>query len=295
MGVRWMIRQMKYYIAVVEAGSFSEAAEACHISQSAVSQQIKALEEELQVTLLERRGRRFAVTPAGQWFYQRAKRHVAEMDSTVREVRRIGRGERQQLRIGVLTGFSGRIVQSTVSDFVASHPYVQMSLVSGTHEDIFQKVMSGQVDMVVNDQRRALADHFVNEELGDQPLYAMLRQDAPLARQGSVTMEELREELCIVISSPEQRANEASYWRDVMTVRGDLLFVDSVEEARMNAVAGVGWLPCDHDMEAGAGTVLLPLMRGEAPVTRKMFAFWLEERDSSLLWEFSALLSRHFL
>ena len=290
-----MIRQMRYYISVVEAGSFSEAAEVCHISQSAISQQIKSLEDELHIELLERKGRRFVVTPAGQWFYQRAKRHVAEMDSTIREVRRIGRGEHQQLRIGVLTGFSGRIVQNAVSDFVASHPYVQMSLVSGTHEAIFQRIMAGQLDMVINDQRRALADHFVNEELGDQPLYAMLRQDSPLARQGAVTMEDLRDELCIVVSSPEQRENEASYWRNVMTVQGDLLFVGSVEEACMNAVAGVGWLPCDHDMEAMAGTVLLPLMRGEAPVTRKMFAFWLEAHDSPLHWEFTALLSRRFL
>ena len=289
-----MIRQMRYYISVVDAGSFSEAAEVCHISQSAISQQIKALEDELQVQLLERRGRRFAVTPAGQWFYQRAKRHVSEMDSTIREVRRISAGERQQLRIGVLTGFSGKIIQNAVSDFVASHPYVQMSLVSGTHEDIFQKIMAGHLDMVVNDQRRALADHFINEELGDQPLYAMLRQDCLLAKQGSVTMEELREDLCIVVSSPEQRANEASYWRNVMTVQGDLLFVDSVEDACMNAVAGVGWLPCDYDMETRAGTVLLPLMRGEEPVTRKMFAFWLEARDSSLQWEFSSQLSQYF-
>ena len=289
-----MIRQMRYYIAVVETGSFSEAAETCHISQSAISQQIRALEDELQVELLERRGRRFAVTPAGQWFYQRSRRHVAEMDSTIREVRRIGTGEHQQLRIGVLTGFSGRIVQNAVSDFVAAHPCVQTSLVSGTHEDIFQKIMAGQLDMVINDQRRALADHFVNEELGDQSLYAMLRQDSPQGRQNSVTMDDLREQLCIVVSSPEQRANEATYWRDVMTVQGDLLFVDSVEAACMNAVAGVGWLPCDHDMEAGPGTALVPLMRGEAPVTRKMFAFWLEERDSPLQWEFSAMLSRHF-
>ena len=289
-----MIRQMKYYIAIVETGNFSEAAELCHISQSAISQQIKALEEELQVELLERKGRRFEVTPAGQWFYQQAKRHVADIDSTIREVRRIGKGEIQMLRIGVLTGFSIKIIQSTVNDFMSSHPYVQMSLVSGTHEDIFQKIMASQLDIVINDQRRSLADHFVNEELGDQMLYAMLRQDSPLGKQNSVTMEDLKEKLCIVISSPKQRDNEASYWRDVMTVQGDLLFVENVEDACMNAVAGIGWLPCDHDMEALPGTVLLPLLRGEVPLKRKMFAFWLEEKDSSLNWEFSSLLSRHF-
>ena len=95
-----MYRQMQYYVAVVERGSFSEAAFACHISQSAISQQIRALEEELNVTLLNRQGRRFEMTPAGRWFYQRAKRQVAEMDSIVREVRREHPGIRIHLSSG---------------------------------------------------------------------------------------------------------------------------------------------------------------------------------------------------
>ena len=61
-----MNRQMRYFIAVAETKSFFEAGEICHISQSAISQQIKALEEELQVQLLERHGRKFTVTPAGR-------------------------------------------------------------------------------------------------------------------------------------------------------------------------------------------------------------------------------------
>ena len=101
-----MYRQMRYYISVVETGSFFEAGEACHISQSAVSQQIKTLEEELQVQLLERHGRKFTVTPAGQYFYEQAKRQVSSLDSLIREVRRIGTGEYRRLRVGVLNGFS---------------------------------------------------------------------------------------------------------------------------------------------------------------------------------------------
>ena len=53
-----MYRQMRYFIAVVETNSFFEAGEVCHISQSAISRQIKALEDELQVQLLERHGRK---------------------------------------------------------------------------------------------------------------------------------------------------------------------------------------------------------------------------------------------
>ena len=87
-----MHRQMRYFIAVVETNSFFKAGEICHISQSAISQQIKALENELQVQLLERNGRKFTVTPAGQYFYEQAKRQMAALDSLVREVRRIGKG-----------------------------------------------------------------------------------------------------------------------------------------------------------------------------------------------------------
>lgn len=65
-----MIRQIRYFQAVVRNNSFSEAAEECHISQSAISQQVQALERELGFHLLERKNRRFSLTPAGEHFYK---------------------------------------------------------------------------------------------------------------------------------------------------------------------------------------------------------------------------------
>lgn len=67
-----LLRQIKYFQAVVRNNSFSEAAESCHISQSAISQQIKALENELGFKLLERKNRKFILTPAGEHFYKKA-------------------------------------------------------------------------------------------------------------------------------------------------------------------------------------------------------------------------------
>ncbi|MBR4446001.1 MAG: LysR family transcriptional regulator [Solobacterium sp.] len=64
-----LLRQIRYYQKVVECGSFTIAADECHISQSAISQQIKALEEELGYPLLERKNRAFELTPAGRFFY----------------------------------------------------------------------------------------------------------------------------------------------------------------------------------------------------------------------------------
>lgn len=288
-----MLRQISYFAAVVETGSFSEAAERCHISQSAISQQVKALEDELGVPLLARKGRRFEVLPAGRYLYLRGKRQLAELDSIVREVRRIGRDEYQRLRVGVLTGFSSRIVREAVNAFVVSHPNVQVSITTGTHEAIFRRIMDGQLELVVNDQRRALSDQFVNEELGEQPLYALIRQDA-LADAVTLTPEDLKDRMCLLVTPPEQHENETVFWRDVMGVQSDILFMDDMESALLNASAGVGWLPCDGDMPCGPGMALAPLTRGGAPLTRRMFAFWPESVDSSLQWEFAEQLTAHF-
>lgn len=73
-----MLRQIKYFQAVVRNNSFSQAAEECHISQSAISQQIKALEAELGFPLLERKNRRFVLTPAGEHFYKKSLILVAD-------------------------------------------------------------------------------------------------------------------------------------------------------------------------------------------------------------------------
>ena len=289
-----MYRQMQYFVSVVEAGSFSEAAERCHISQSAISQQIRALEDELGVALLERRGRRFTVLPAGCYFYQRSKRQLTEMDSIIREVRRIGRDEHQRLRVGVLTGFSGRIVREAVNTFVGAHPNVQLSVTTGTHEALFQQIVGGRLELVVNDQRRALSDQFINEALGEQPLYALLRQ-ASAADRASLSLEELKDHMCLLVTPPAQQANETGFWRDVMGVRSDILFMDDMDAALMNASAGVGWLPCDRDAPCGPGMALVPLTRGGAPLLRRMFVFWPESVDSSLQWEFAEALSEAFI
>ena len=85
-----LFRQMKYFTAVVECGSFTEAAEQCYISQSAISQQIRALEKELGVELIHRENRKFTLTPAGEYFYSRSKGLLEKVDDIRRETVRNG-------------------------------------------------------------------------------------------------------------------------------------------------------------------------------------------------------------
>lgn len=90
-----LLRQLKYFLAVVETDSFTEAAAQCYISQSAISQQIQALERELGVKLLNRENRKFSLTEAGRHFYQYGRVLADEADKLCRETTEIGKNLHQ--------------------------------------------------------------------------------------------------------------------------------------------------------------------------------------------------------
>lgn len=85
-----MLRRIKYFQAVVRCHSFTEAAEECFVSQSAISQQVRSLERELGVTLLDRENRHFSLTPAGEFFYQKSLQLTEGLDTLCKETTRLG-------------------------------------------------------------------------------------------------------------------------------------------------------------------------------------------------------------
>jgi DNA-binding transcriptional LysR family regulator len=93
------LRQMRYFAAVAEFGSFTGAARELHVAQQAVSQQVKALEQLLGVTLLERSSRRVTLTPEGVVFLADCRRVLAGADRATRRVRAAARGEAGTLRL----------------------------------------------------------------------------------------------------------------------------------------------------------------------------------------------------
>ena len=85
-----MLRRIKYFQAVVRCHSFTEAAAECFVSQSAISQQIKKLEDELGVKLLERHNRTFSLTPAGEYFYTQSLSLTKGLENICKETSKMG-------------------------------------------------------------------------------------------------------------------------------------------------------------------------------------------------------------
>lgn len=102
-----LLRQIQYFQKIVECGSFTEAAEQCNISQSAISQQVKALEVELGFLLLVRKNRSFEITPAGRYFYEKSIGITSQIDKLCAESRKIALNEGAVLRVGYLKKLRG--------------------------------------------------------------------------------------------------------------------------------------------------------------------------------------------
>lgn len=258
-----LFRQMKYFTAVVDCNSFTEAAEQCYISQSAISQQIRALEKDLGVELIHRENRRFSLTPAGEYFYNQSKGLLEEVEDIRRETIRMGQDEELQLRIGYLRCYSGQELHQAVAEFSQMYPEVSISIVNGTHEELYDLLRFGGVDLVLNDQRRAFSDKYANYQLLQCGCYAELSVRNRLSSQDSVELEDLKHSACILISSREQQNTEEDYFRNTLGFGGRFLFAESLEEGRLMVAGNRGFLPIESVgtlPPAGTSIRRLPIM-----------------------------------
>lgn len=291
-----MLRRLKYFQSVVRLGSFSEAAAEHFISQSAISQQVQALERELGFSLIERKNRSFSLTPAGEYFYQKSIPLTADYERLCAEAARIAAGDCAHLTIGYLRSYSGGEFHRALEAFSAAHPDVDLSVDYGSHEELYALLRSGQADLVLNDQRRAFSDEYVNLPLTTSAALVELSAHSTLAQRLSVTLQELRDIPCILVSSPSQREAEQAYYQDVIGIRSDLLYAENLEEARLMVIGRKGYLPVEGGAfpAASPSIVRLPLMRGGKPILRTYCAFWKRENTNPCTAEFAGLLQEQF-
>ena len=286
---------MKYFISVVECNSFTEAAEQCYISQSAISQQIRSLEKELGVELIHRENRRFTLTPAGEYFYEQSKGILNEVEDILRETFRIGKDKEMELKIGYLRCYSGQELHQAVAEFSRLYPEVSIHIVNGTHEELYDLLRFGGADLVLTDQRRAFSDKYANFQLLKCGCYAELSVRSPLAEQESVTMEELKRQACILISSREQQNIEEDYYKNTLGFGGRFLFAENLEEGRLMVAGNRGFLPVERVgtlPPCGTGVKRLPVMEQGQQLKRNYCLFWVKENASYYIEEFAEILRK---
>jgi len=141
------IRQLRYFLEVADAHSFSRAAKRLGVSQPAVSQQIRDLESTLDATLLQRKGKRISLTPAGQLFAERAHAILRQVDQTVEEITSEPRQLHGTLRLGVIPYLDVALMPKLLGLFSETHPAIDLSVLEISSSDIETLLEEGRLDL----------------------------------------------------------------------------------------------------------------------------------------------------
>ena len=292
-----MLKQLKSFQSVVRLGSFSQAAEENFISQSAISQQVQALEREVGFKLLERKNRSFTLTPAGEYFYQKSLILTADYARMCSEAAKIAKGDRDVLKIGYLRCYTGAEFHRAVEQFSERRPDVEVSVVYGNHEELYDLLRTGEADLVLNDQRRAFSDEYVNLILTTCRSYIEVSAHSPLAQAKCISPPEVKNIPCILVASEAQRETEQEYYRDVVGFPCEFLYAENLEEARLMVIGRKGFLPVEGTGKAtlaAASIVRVPLVREKEPILRNYCAFWKKNSSNCHVEEFAKLLKAQF-
>lgn len=292
-----MLKQIQHFQAVVQENSFTEAAEVCHISQSGISQSIRSLEDELGVKLLIRQNRKFVLTEAGEHFYRKSLVITADLEQLCRETVRVARKDDAELSLGVLSTYSGDEFNRAIAAFAEKYPAVKINVTAGNHEDLYDGLRTGRLDLALNDQRRAFSDEYENLVLEETACYVEMASHNPLAKLDSVNVDTLKNMPCILVASQEQKEEEQRFYRDIIGFNGDFLFADSLQAARIMVVSNRGIMPVEgisRDSFFGATLKRIPLTRDGSQIKRNYCAFWKKDNSGYYIEEFARMLKSMF-
>ncbi|MCT0161129.1 LysR family transcriptional regulator [Lactiplantibacillus pentosus] len=291
-----MFQQMQYFIAIVKNHSFTQAAVDCHISQSAISQQMKELENRLGITLIQRKGRSFEVTEAGQYFYIHSQDILADVDQLVENTIKIEKNDEAELRVGYLRSFGTTEFLQTVSEFTQEFPKVKIKISSGTHEDLYELLRTGQIDLDLSDQRRALSNEYQNEFLTASGFMVAVNHSLPVDTD-KIEIADLVDLPCILIIDGTQQAAEEAYYRDVLGVRSEFVRAQNYDEAQMLIASNQGYLIINQRMQSQLDqeiVKMLPLFKGNHNLVQNYYAYWQADNSGYYIETFAELLKQNF-
>jgi len=289
------LRHLRYFKAVAELLNFSRAAEQLRVAQPALSRQVRALEEELGATLLDRNHMRVRLTDAGRAYYAHTCKILAQVDMAAAAVREVTDGSAGELIVCNDWHLGGRIVPAALNEFRQLYPRTEVML----HD----RRVHDQLALIVN--RRAHLGFMVRELLGNRrelecldilssQLMVVMPSGHTFAGRASIRLAELAEETWITVDAKESPQSRSYFtrlcrWSGFVPKLGSTGTTLEGITGRVASGYGVAIMP-EHMVEA-MGPGLSAVATDCPPV--ELCAVWHRDEKSKLLEQFLAVLRRH--
>jgi DNA-binding transcriptional LysR family regulator len=285
------LRHLRYFIAVADEMSFSRAAERLGIAQPPLSQQIQALESELEVKLFDRTKRPFQITLAGQAFLEDARSTLASLEQSVRKTQRIYQGELGSLTIGFTSSMANDVLPNILRTFRRQYPSINLILSEASSGSQIQELRDRQIDLAFVYQTPAMREiqDLEISLLSQQTLVAVLPQYHPLITQSTIAMRDLEDEEFIMPLRPivsglsEQIYALCDQAGFIPKVAQEAIFMMTI----LGLVAGemgISILPSSVQNLQREGVTYRPIQ--EEAIANPLAIAWRQENSSSILRQF---------
>lgn len=206
------LRHLRYFRAVAEYGTFSAASRHLHVSQSAISEQMRDLEDELGVTLLKRGQRTTQLTEEGIVFLEETHKVLAAAESAIATTRQTALGLEGSLTIGFFLWGAGGFFSRLIREYRKLHPNIRLTLVEMLRGPQMDALTNGRIDVGFTRPLEPPFDRTLKAELlFEDPIVAVLPVDHPLASgrgNARVNVRALAEQAFVMM---ERNANQTLY------------------------------------------------------------------------------------
>jgi DNA-binding transcriptional LysR family regulator len=278
--------QIRYFMAIVETGGFTKAAERLFVSQPSLSAGIKKLEQELGVTLFERGGRRAVITTAGKFFLEKATIILHEYEATLRKLKEFQ--QQPTLRLGTLRTIRIKTLAELLCTFQRQHPNVLFELLDGTIPSLRGRLESGDIDLAITILEDA--DPQTSLPLFQQRRVLAVSKSHPLAQRSSVRLADLHAQAFIQRSHCELYS-ETEQLLESRAIRSPIVYrADHEEWAIALVAAGLG-ITIMPEWQEEPGIVYLPIV--DLPLQRTIGLVWRNGQDSAMLHQFRVFAASH--
>ncbi len=258
-------RQLRAFTVLARTGSFTRTAHELHLTQSAISYAMKALEEEIGCRLLDRVGKSVVLTQAGEQLLARAEKILDEMTAARLELSHLGKWGSSRLRIGASTTACQYVLPAVLREFKESFPRCAISIEPGDTPEAIASLRAHRIDLAVNlEPRRENALEF-RPLFTDELLFA-LSPIHPWAKSGRIPRDDIARQHYILYGKTSytfQMIEE--YFREEKIMLHSLLDLGNMEAIKELVKLGLGisilapWT-AKKEIEAGS-LVTLPLGR----------------------------------
>lgn len=186
------LRQLKYFLKAKEELNFTEAAKMLHISQSTLSQQIKQLEQELNVPLFNRIGKRIVLTEAGEMFSEYAKMSINRANEGVLLLKDLNNLSTGKIKVGVI--YSMRILfAKALIEFSKEYPNIRVEVVFGTTRDLLENLNAHQFDFILSFDKNSALPHIKYRTLLHARMVLVAAKKSLVAHKNSISLKEVAE------------------------------------------------------------------------------------------------------